>query len=171
MLDARSDLTGNQKGSLKRLWADSDGALRTRADPALDYFGPAEEDDPVLLAQIKKDLKASGVSIKVTRRVDGENIAYGPSSTPGIPGNMDVTEGMSLSAWMHEYKHFCQDRALGFPPFSKYLANPSLRSSMEEEAYGVEIARARDHGYNGLVEKLQELLEAERGRLNGESQV
>ena len=68
---------------------------------------------------------------------------------------------------MHEYRHFCQDRELGFPPMSTYLLDTPLRVSMEEEAYGVEIARAKDHGYNELVVKLQKLLEAERCRLNG----
>ena len=50
---------------------------------------------------------------------------------------------------------------------STYLLDTPLRVSMEEEAYGVEIARAKDHGYNELVVKLQKLLEAERCRLNG----
>lgn len=166
-IDARDDLTRSQKAALKTAKSNYDGPFWTRADPALDYFGPAEDDDPDLLEQIKEDLKANGVEINVTSRDEGEYIAYGPSSSRGEPGNMHVTEGMSLSAWMHEYEHFRQDRDLGFPPFSHYLADPSLRASMETAAYGVEIERAKSYGYNDLVDKLQGLLEAERGRLNG----
>lgn len=165
-IDGRGDLTARQKAALKGARPGA-AILRTRADPALDYFGPAEEDDLEALARIKADLEASGVEVKATRREDGENISYGPSGVAGEPGNMNVTEGMSLSAWMHEYRHFCQDRELGFPPMSTYLLDTPLRVSMEEEAYGVEIARAKDHGYNELVVKLQKLLEAERCRLNG----
>ena len=166
-IDARDDLTRGQKDALKRSYG-TDLPLRTRADPALEYFGPAEEDDPEALARIKAGLAASGVEIVVSPRGAGEEgISYGPSGTRGTPGNMHVTEGMSLSAWLHEYTHFCQDRDRGYPPFGYYLANKELRVSMEEEAYGVEIAMARSHGYNELEEKLKALLEAERGRLNG----
>lgn len=166
-IDARDDLTRGQKDALKRSYG-TDLPLRTRADPALEYFGPAEEDDPEALARIKADLAASGVEIVVSPRGAGEEgISYGPSGTRGTPGNMHVTEGMSLSAWLHEYTHFCQDRDRGYPSFGYYLANKELRVSMEEEAYGVEIAMARSHGYNELEEKLKALLEAERGRLNG----
>ena len=166
-IDARDDLTRGQKDALKRSYG-TGPVLRTRADPALEYFGPAEEDDPEALARIKADLAASGVEIVVSPRGAGEEgISYGPSGTRGTPGNMHVTEGMSLSAWLHEYTHFCQDRDRGYPSFGYYLANKELRVSMEEEAYGVEIAMARSHGYNELEEKLKALLEAERGRLNG----
>ena len=166
-IDARDDLTRGQKDALKRSYG-TDLPLRTRADPALEYFGPAEEDDPEALARIKAGLAASGVEIVVSPRGAGEEgISYGPSGTRGTPGNMHVTEGMSLSAWLHEYTHFCQDRDRGYPSFGYYLANKELRVSMEEEAYGVEIAMARSHGYNELEEKLKALLEAERGRLNG----
>lgn len=167
-IDSRGDLTEEQKAELKKALT-ADPLLRTRADPALDYFGPAEEDDPAALAAIKGDLRDAGVELIVSG-ADREAIGYGPSPAGGSPGSMHVTEGMSLSAWMHEYRHFCQDRELGFPSFSHYLENSALRASMEEEAYGVEIARAESHGYNELAEKLRELLEAERSRLDGERQ-
>ncbi len=169
-IDARAGLTRSQKAALKAAKSGSEGVFWTRADPALDYFGPAEDDDPDLLAQIKEDLEASGVKIKVNSRGDREKIAYGPSSTAGEPGNMDVTEDMSLSAWLHEYEHFRQDRDLGFPPSIYYYADNALRASMEEGAYGVEIERAAARGYNELVSQLQELLAEERSRLNGQGQ-
>lgn len=165
-IDARDDLTRGQKDALKRSYG-TGPVFRTRADPALEYFGPAEEDDPEALARIKADLAASGVEIVVSPRGMGEEgISYGPSGTRGNPGNMHVTEGMSLSAWLHEYTHFCQDRDRGFPPSIYYYVNPALRQSMEEEAYGVEIARAAECGYNDLVERLESLLDEERRNLS-----
>lgn len=164
-IDGRGDLTARQKADLKGARSGA-AILRTRADPALDYFGPAEEDDPEALARIKADLEASGVEVVVSPR-DREAIGYGPSPRPGAPGSIHVTEGMSLSAWLHEYKHFCQDRDFGFPPSSFYFTNDGLRVSMEREAYGAEIERAAGHGYNELVEKLQDLLDEEMRGLDG----
>lgn len=169
-IDERDGLTRSQKTALKAAKSNYGGLFWTRADPALDYFGPAEDDDPDLLAQIKSDLEAAGVEIKVNDRGNGERIAYGPSPAAGEPGNMHVTEGMSLSAWMHEYEHFRQDRDLGFPPSIYYYADNALRASMEEGAYGVEIERAAARGYNELVNQLQELLDEERSRLNDQDQ-
>ena len=165
-IDGRGDLTCEQKDALKR-GVGTGVVLRTRADPALDYFGPAEDDDPDALARIKEDLAQSGVVTIVSAR-ENEAIGYGPSSEPGKPGSIHVTEGMSLSAWMHEYKHFCQDRDLGFPTACRYFADRDLRLSMEEEAYRVEMDRAALYGYNDLVEKLQALFDDERRNLNGE---
>ena len=169
-IDARDDLTRGQKDALKRSYG-TGPTLRTRDDPALEYFGPAEDDDQEALARIKEDLALSGVEIIVTARGKRENISYGPAPRFGEPGNIHVTEGMSLSAWIHEYTHFCQDRRQGFPPsIYYYSADASVRIAMEEEAYGAEIARAAKYGYTELVERLKSLLEDERRRLKDESQ-
>lgn len=53
------------------------------------------------------------------------------------------------------------------PPSSFYFSNDGLRVSMEREAYGAEIERAAGHGYNELVEKLQDLLDEEMRGLDG----
>lgn len=139
--------------------------LNTRADPAVEYYGSAEEDDPVRLAEIKEDLTRSGVRISVSPR-ERESIGYSPS-TDGSPSSatIHVTEGMSLSAWEHEYRHFCIDRDNGFPGFAKSMFDLGYRRRSEEAAYGVEIELARKRGNNELVRRLEELLAEEVGRI------
>ena len=127
--------------------------LNTIADPALDYFGSAESSHPYELQAIKDDLASSRVSVNVRDR-DHEAIGYGPSVSPGIPGSMTVTDGMSYSAWRHEYRHFCSDRELGYPGRMAYYKDLELYAEMERNAYNDEIDLARQFGYNNLAEKL-----------------
>ncbi len=130
--------------------------MRSKADPALDYFGPAELSHPQELKAIKEDLESSGVRINV-RDKDHPAIGYGPSSIPGEPGSMTVTEGMSFSAWKHEHRHFSTDRELGYPGHVHYYGNLELYAEMEREAYGEEVALARENGYNELAKIIENI--------------
>lgn len=42
--------------------------FRSRNDPAADYYGSAEDEDPGYLKEIKDDLSASGVAIRMHDR-------------------------------------------------------------------------------------------------------
>lgn len=167
--DARADLTAPQKGLLKR-GLSSGPLLRTRADPALEYFGPAEEDDPEALADLKAWLSDAGVEVKLVERRgdDEEGISYGPSARPGGSGVLTATEGMSLSAWMHEVDHARYDIENGRPGLMAYLMDYRLREEMERRAYGIEISLAREAGYNELAYRLQVLLGEEIDRLEAD---
>ena len=140
----------------------SDMLLHTEADPALDYFGPAEVSHPRELWAMRANLESNGVTINI-RQKDSPSIGYGPSSTPGEPGVMNVTEGMSFSAWSHENRHFETDKELGYPGHLAYIDDLELYAKMEREAYDVEIALARESGYNELARKL-EIIRDERVR-------
>ena len=123
----------------------SDMLLHTEADPALDYFGPAEVSHPRELEAMRANLESNDVTINI-RQKDSPSIGYGPSSTPGEPGVMNVTEGMSFSAWSHENRHFETDKELGYPGHLAYIDDLELYAKMEREAYDVEIALARESG-------------------------
>lgn len=139
--------------------------LRTLADPAVDYYGSAEKDDPKRLQAIKDELRRNAVSI-VTHGKDDESMGYSPCSR-GMPGTsqMHITEGMSLLAWEHEYDHFLWDKEHGYPGIGIAISDRSYRLEAERRAYGKEIAIASSRGDNELVEKLKALLAEEESRV------
>lgn len=141
--------------------------LNTRADPAVEYFGPAEEDNPEKLSEIKSWLAGNGIEVRVSGK-DRERIGYSPGIKAGEPGQLIATDGMSLSAWMHEADHARYDIENGMPGFTAYLRDYKLREDMESRAYGVEISLAKEAGYNELVDRLQSLLREEIDRLEGD---
>lgn len=165
-IDDTEGLSSAEKDARKRAVA-ANPLLGTRSDPALEYFGPAELDDPERLDEIKSWLKDNGFEIKVSSR-DRERIGYSPGSKAGDKGQVIVTEGMSLSAWLHETDHAKFDLENGLPGLMAYLADYNLREEMERRAYGVEISIAEEAGYNDLVARLQNLLREEIDRLEAD---
>lgn len=165
-IDETERLSSAEKDARKRAVA-ANPLLGTRADPALEYFGPAELDDPERLDEIKSWLKDNGFEIKVSSG-DRERIGYGPELKPGKPGQVAAIEGMSLSAWLHEADHARYDLENGLPGFSFYIKNYKLREEMERRAYGIEISIAEEAGYNDLVERLQDLLKEELEKLEAD---
>lgn len=160
------DGTKAEKEAAKRAVL-GDTLLNTRADPAVEYFGPAEEDDPEKLSEIKSWLAGNGIEVRVSGK-DRERIGYSPGIKAGEPGQLIATDGMSLSAWMHEADHARYDIENGMPGFTAYLRDYKLREDMESRAYGVEISLAKEAGYNELVDSLQSLLREEIDRLEGD---
>ncbi len=165
-IDETEGLSSAEKDARKRAVA-ANPLLGTRSDPALEYFGPAELDDPERLDEIKSWLKDNGFEIKVSSR-DRERIGYSPGSKAGDKGQVIVTDGMSLSAWLHETDHAKFDLENGLPGLMAYLADYNLREEMERRAYGVEISIAEEAGYNDLVARLQNLLREEIDRLEAD---
>ena len=162
-VDERHDLTRNEKDLLKKGIV-SGPLLNTRADPALEYFGPAEEDDPQKLAEIKSWLSDNNVEIRISDR-NHERIAYSPGFRPGDPGQLIATEGMSLSAWLHEVDHARFDLEKGRPGMLFYLSNVKLREAMEQRAYSIEMEMAKANGYTELERRLENLLKVEIAEL------
>ena len=165
-IDETEGLSAAEKDARKRAVVASP-LLGTRADPALEYFGPAELDDPVKLKEIQSWLKGNGFEIRVSSG-GRERIGYSPGNKAGDQGQVIVTEGMSLSAWLHETDHAKFDLENGLPGLMAYLADYKLREEMERRAYGVEISIAEEAGYNDLVARLQDLLKEEIDRLEAD---
>ena len=165
-IDADESLSRAENEAAKRAVI-VDTLLNTRADPAAEYFGPAEEDDPEKLSEIKSWLAGNGIEVRVSGK-GRERIGYSPGIKAGEPGQLIATDGMSLSAWMHEADHARYDIENGMPGFTAYLRDYKLREEMESRAYGVEISLAKEAGYNELVDRLQGLLREEIDRLEGD---
>lgn len=140
-------------------------AFNSRSDPAADYYGSAEESNPNELRELLDRLEGEGVEI--VRHEQGGAIAYGPSLTPGAPGQMHVSDGMSWFAYLHELDHYEFDREQGFPGLSYYLTHQDTWDEMEERAYGVEIDVARENGDDDLADDLRRLYNEDRERRRG----
>lgn len=126
------------------------------SDPIREYIGAAEKSHPKKLEAIINDMHNSGVEI--TRRSDC--IGYFPNIKVGAPGSVNIEEGASISAWLHEYQHFCDDRNDGYLGF-RVFQNLQKCAEREIRAYQVEIDFAKREGYNDVVERLIELRDAE----------
>lgn len=128
----------------------------TKDDPIREYIGAAEKSHPQELREMKEDMERSGVDI--TRRAGA--MGYFPGLSAGKVGNINIEEGASISAWMHEYKHFCDDRADGYLGF-RIFQNPAKCADRERQAYQVEIDFAKELGYNDIVKRLEKLRDEE----------
>lgn len=131
-------------------------AFYTKDDPIREYIGAAEKSHPQELREMKEDMERSGVDI--TRRAGA--MGYFPGLSAGKVGNINIEEGASISAWMHEYKHFCDDRADGYLGF-RIFQNPAKCADRERQAYQVEIDFAKELGYNNIVKRLEKLRDEE----------
>ena len=131
-------------------------AFYTKDDPIREYIGAAEKSHPQELREMKEDMERSGVDI--TRRAGA--MGYFPGLSAGKVGNINIEEGSSISAWMHEYKHFCDDRADGYLGF-RIFQNPAKCADRERQAYQVEIDFAKELGYNDIVKRLEKLRDEE----------
>lgn len=131
-------------------------AFYTKDDPIREYIGSAEKSHPQELREMKEDIERSGVDI--TRRAGA--MGYFPGLSAGKVGNINIEEGASISAWMHEYKHFCDDREDGYLGF-RVFQDSAKCAERERRAYQVEIDFAKERGYNDIVERLKKLRDEE----------
>ena len=131
-------------------------AFHTKDDPIREYIGAAEKSHPQMLKKMIEDMRQSGVTIS---RRDGA-MGYFPGLSVGKVGNINVEEGASISAWLHEYKHFCDDREEGYLGF-RVFQDLKKCADRERRAYQVEIDFAKEQGYNDIVERLEKLRDEE----------
>ena len=172
LVDLRGTLRNMGKANAKarnarrrELYAKSRGVLQTAADPARDVIGSAEDTHPERLSEILGAYKKDGVEIR-WHSLDGEAMGYIPPMGR-LPAQVHLTEGMSILAHEHEFTHheMCRESGLGYRAL---VTNKDLRWEYEEAAYAKEMQMAKELGYNELVEKYQDLMEAERRRIYGE---
>jgi hypothetical protein len=126
--------------------------MSSGGDRLIGTMGSARVNNASEYNTIVKDLKAKGVDISYR----GGQFAYGPASSGGRPGNIVFDPDSSLSAIKHEYGHFLDDSALGFPGQRYYYENPSARLATERRQYLGEIHTAKELGDNTARRQLIE---------------
>jgi len=131
-------------------------------DPMVELTGDAMVSHPKEIERIIADLESAGVEILYGKG----SIGYGHGLKPGEPGQFHVAPGASYSAWCHEYKHFCDDRANGYLGTEKASKNRSMRMRMEFDAYQLEIDMAKEANRLDIVERLEKLRDKEILRIS-----
>ncbi|MEZ0190471.1 PAAR domain-containing protein [Ralstonia solanacearum] len=138
-------------------------ALLTEADPAREVMGSATVSHPAEIAQMRGALADAGVEV-----IDRPgSMAYSPGLREGEPGQMIIDPDASYSAWLHEYQHAMDDKAVGWGGM-KSLFDGDLRWQWEQNAYNREIELAQQFGHDKVVEQLQKNMELERQSIYGE---
>jgi hypothetical protein len=74
----------------------------------------------------------------------------------------------SIGALRHEYQHFLDHRAAGFPGFRPYLENPAEFARLEVRGYLREIDTAHETGNADLVPAIRQLMRDRVRELTGE---
>lgn len=128
------------------------GKFNTTADPMREVTGCGLDSNPKEIQAILDDLKASGIEVRYAEN----NMAYAPGIMPGKPGQFIIDRQASYSAWAHEYKHFCDDRADGFQGMRIFMDTEKCKQR-EIDAYDIEIELAKRANRPDIVERLEEL--------------
>lgn len=118
-----------------------EGRFKFKNSPvtAASYEGPARRLHPERFDEIITELDRNGIEINVRDAGDPWTGSYQPGRSPGEPGQMNVHRDVDLRTLEHEYKHFVDDRAGGYPGLRHYLENPEVMWEMERAAYDREI--------------------------------
>jgi len=106
------------------------------------YEGPAAKLHPERFEQIIDDLERNGVEIHVMESGEPWTGNYTPGSR-GEPGGIRVHRDVDIRTLEHEYQHFLDDQARGYPGLAHYIQNPAEMFEMERIAYTREIDLVR----------------------------
>ncbi|MFD0671915.1 hypothetical protein [Cohnella sp. GCM10027633] len=149
-----------------KLKIDGDGPVKDRlpdnllgkndADPFREIYGPGRLSHPEEWNSIIKRAQEAGVEVRI---LDRDIMAYAPRGSN--PGQLNIYEDASISALRHEYQHFLDDKARGYPKLDVTYEFKN-RIIMELRAYMVEIKEADRIGNKALVEQLWNNYRAER---------
>lgn len=135
------------------------GYMKNNSDPMRDVLGSGRNSNPKEWNSIIQDLEKSGVEVKYREG----SMAYAPGLTDGSPGQLVIDPDASFSALKHEYQHFLDAKAEGFPSFGKQMYyNPKERVIKELRAYMAEIKEADGLGLKEVSEQLFENYRQER---------
>ena len=126
--------------------------FNTKDDPMREVMGDAEVSNPKEIAEMKKELREAGVELIRRRNVMG----YSPALSPGLPGQFYIEDGASYSAWLHEFKHFSDDRDDGYLGFRVFEDNEKCKQR-EIDAYQIEIELAKRLKRSDMVKRLESL--------------
>ena len=92
-------------------------------------------------------------------------IAYDPSYDAGVAGRVLIDKKASIGAWRHEYQHFLDDKALGFPGLVFCMSDAELHWKFEEAAYEKEIESAMEINRLDIAEKIKVRMEEVKNEL------
>jgi hypothetical protein len=135
----------------------------SEADP-LGRWGPARATHRQEWDAAIREARELGVEVVVRPGA----LAYGPSPSPGAPGQLVLDPDASYGALLHEMQHMRDDRAAGWAGMRGWFEDPSVRYENEVRAYEQEIRYAESISDRDSVEKLRDLIREEYVKIFGE---
>lgn len=135
------------QNSRQEISTNVDNVLRKNADPMASVLGPGKDSHPKEWNRILSKLENDGVEIVYREGVFG----YSPSK--GQAGQMLIDENASITALMHEYQHYVDDKVADFPGM-EYHFQTKNRLKMELNAYMKEIHFAESIGRKDTANEL-----------------
>lgn len=147
---------GTAKGIKGGSHAWNNNCFRKNADPFREVMGAGIDSHPKEWNALINEMKDNGVEIVYREGV----MAYSPAK--GVAGQIVVDPNASYSALLHEYTHYLDDAAAGFPGM-EYHFQTINRVKMELHAYMQEIKLAEslpllDEKYEDIAEQLAKQL-------------
>lgn len=126
--------------------------FNTLDDPLREVTGAAVASNPTEINNIIEDLIESGAEIIYREGT----MAYTPALSVGKAGQFLIDKEASYGAWLHEYKHFCDDRDDGYLGMRVFSDSKKCKQR-EINAYQIEIDIAEKLGREDIVKRLEKL--------------
>ena len=124
-------------------------SFRKNADPFREVMGTGVESHPEKWNALLNEMKNNGVEVVYREGA----MAYSPAK--GVAGQLVVDPSASYSVLLHEYTHYLDDVAAGFPGM-EYHFQTINRVKMELHAYMQGIKLADSLGYKDVSKQLFE---------------
>ena len=143
---------------------------RTTDDPLREVMGSASQNNYKELMRILEDLRNRGIEVEISSTSSSMGYQPYPSRSERKPGRVKMSDEASLAAWLHEQQHSIDDEKSGWNGLHILYFDPDERYQWEVRAYQIEIDLARSFEREDIVKRLEDLLEAERRKIYGETE-
>ena len=143
---------------------------RTTDDPLREVMGSASQNNYKELMRILEDLRNRGIEVEISSTSSSMGYQPYPSRSERKPGRVNMSDEASLAAWLHEQQHSIDDEKSGWNGLHILYFDPDERYQWEVRAYQIEIDLARSFEREDIVKRLEDLLEAERRNIYGETE-
>jgi hypothetical protein len=134
---------------------------KNKADPAKDVLGAGKKYYKDEWDRIIIEFKEAGGDL--LERV--ENYGYSPMKNRA--GQIIIDPDASITALMHEYQHYLDNKELGFPGQQVLYSDMEMRIELERRAYMAEIEYLHKLGYYEVENLLWENFEDEVKKIRG----
>ena len=133
----------------------------TTNDPAREKYGAAKDSHPEEYLRVLNILRENGVDIDQSRPM----MAYSPAKNRA--GRFILDPQASIAALRHEFKHFLDDKAFGYPGLKFYREDDEKFWTMEFWAFVEELKFARRQKDYDLAGKIVKLMRERKSEIFG----
>ena len=128
-----------------------------------DVYGSALKNNKTDVDRIINYVYNKGGGVRV---VNNGDMYYNPGCV-GYPGEIVIDENASIGAWRHEFRHFLDDEADGFPGLS-VIADVDKYWEREYTAYMEEFELAKEIDRNDILVEIEKQMDDRKREIYGE---